>query len=67
MSISLEKKLLSTKETSKILGISERTLWSITAPRGPLVRCKIKNRVLYSQSAIDQYIRAMESMNDNET
>jgi len=60
-----DKKLLSVKETAKILGVSERTVWAVTVPRGKLVSCKIGNRVLYSQKAIERFIESQEA-SDNE-
>jgi len=58
---STDKKLFSIKETAKILGVSERSVWAITAPRGKLVSCKIGCRVLYSQESIDRFIKQSES------
>lgn len=47
--------LVSRKEVTAILGISERTLWSMTnAGEIPCVR--IRKRVLYRLSHIQQYI-----------
>ena len=54
------KGLLSAKETARFLGISERTLWSITAPRGTLVCCKINSLVKYSPQAIERFIEQQE-------
>lgn len=31
------------REASKVLGISERTLWSLTAPRGPIPCVRVGN------------------------
>ena len=62
----VEKKLLSVKETAKLLNISERSLWSTTAPRGRLVSCRIGGRVLYSPQAIERFIEEqMERRDDN--
>ena len=55
-----QMRLLSVKETAKILGVSERTLWSITTPRGTLACCKIGNRVMYSPKAIERFIEQQE-------
>ena len=59
-----EKKLLSVKETAKILGVSERTVWAVTAPRGKLVSCKVGCRVLYSVKAIEKFIEQQEASHD---
>lgn len=61
-----EKKLLSVRETSKMLGISERTLWTVTAPRGQLVSCKIGGRVLYSPKAIERFIDQQEANTESQ-
>ena len=61
-----EKKLLSVKETAKALGISDRTLWTITQPRGPLACCKIGSRVMYSPRAIERFIEEQEGAANNE-
>jgi len=60
-----DKKLFSIKETAAILGVSERSVWSITKrknnPQGKLISCKIGCRVLYSQESIDRFIKQSES------
>ena len=61
---STDKKLFSIKETAAILGVSERSVWAITArknnPQGKLVSCRIGCRVLYSQESIDRFIKQSE-------
>ena len=57
-------KLLSVKETAKLLGISERSLWNMTVPRGTLVCCKIGSRVMYSLNAIERFIEQQERAGD---
>ena len=61
-----QKKLLSVKETAQALGISDRTLWTITAPRGQLVCCKIGSRVMYSPKAIERFIEEQEGTTNDE-
>jgi len=56
----VNKRLFSVKEVATILGVSERSIWSITSPRGNLVPCKVGCRVLYSQAAIDRFIEQQE-------
>ncbi len=52
--------LVSRKEVAAILGISERTVWSMTnAGEIPCVR--IRKRVLYRLSHIQQYIEEKTS------
>jgi phage antirepressor YoqD-like protein len=60
MSVVTGKKLLNVRETAKLLGVSERSLWSITAPRGKLQCVRLGNRVLYSENSLDRYIAEME-------
>jgi hypothetical protein len=48
--------LLSTKEAAKYLGVSPRTLWGISAPRGPLPVVKIGTRCLYDPVDLAKYI-----------
>lgn len=38
------------------LGIGQRTLWSLAAPRGPIQTLSIGNRVLFTRDALDAYI-----------
>ena len=59
-----QRKLFSVKETANLLGISERTLWSITTPRGMLVCCRIGSRVMYSLEAIERFIAEQEGINN---
>jgi hypothetical protein len=53
-----EKLLLSAGDTSRMLSICDKTLWSMTAPRGPIPVVKIGSRVLYSVSALQKWIDA---------
>ena len=62
----LDKKLFSVKETAKIHGVSERTVWAVTVPRGKLVSCKIGSRVMYSPRAIERFIEQQEETTGNE-
>ena len=56
-----EKLLLSANEAAKTLSICPRTLWSMTAPRGPIVALKIGARTLYPVDALRQWINAQVS------
>ena len=53
-----EKLLLSARDAAHALSISERTLWSMTAPRGPVPAVRLGSRVLYPADAIRQWIDA---------
>jgi excisionase family DNA binding protein len=49
--------LLSARDAAKLLAISERTLSSITAPRGPLPAVKVGRRsVRYSLRNVEAWI-----------
>jgi len=58
---SLPAALLSAKAAAKYLGISQRTLWAITAPRGPLPVVKIGARCLYDPADLKRYIDAAKT------
>lgn len=51
-----EKLLLSASETARVLSISERTLFSMTAPRGSIPAVRMGSRVLYSVAALQSWI-----------
>jgi hypothetical protein len=59
-----EKLLLSAREAAKALSVCERTLWSMTMPRGPIPLVRIGNRCLYSTEALRQWIMK-QSMGNN--
>ena len=59
--IGVEVILISSREAAKTLGISERSLWSVTAPRGPLKAVRIGGRVLYRQAALSGYVADLEA------
>ena len=48
--------LLTIKEAAAALRISEKTLYSISTPRGSLRAVRIHGRVLYSPSDLEAYI-----------
>jgi predicted DNA-binding transcriptional regulator AlpA len=48
--------LLSVPQTAKLLNISARTLFELTAPRGPLVPVRLKHRVFFSVRALEAWI-----------
>lgn len=50
--------LLDARETSRALGICEKTLWSETAPRGTIPCVRIGKRVLYSVKDLQRWIDA---------
>lgn len=49
--------LLNPRDTAKALAISEKTLWSLTEPRGPIPAIRVGERSLrYSVAALEQWI-----------
>jgi hypothetical protein len=52
--------LLSAREAAAALSICEKTLWSITRPRGDLPCVRIGRRVLYSVVELNRRIGAPE-------
>lgn len=43
-------------EAAKSLGVSEKTLWSFTVPRGSLPCIRIGSRVLYATHQLQQWL-----------
>ena len=60
MSVQLEKFLLSKPEAARTLSISEKKLWSLTEPRGPIKPVRLGGRVLYSPETLRAFIRSEE-------
>ena len=50
------KLLVSARDAAETLSISERTLWGLTAPRGPIPCVRLGGRVLYSPEALRKWI-----------
>ena len=50
------KLLLSAREVARVLSISERTVWGLTSPRGPIPCVRLGARVLYSPEALRKWI-----------
>lgn len=48
--------LLKPAEAARQLGVSERTLWANTQPRGPIPSVRIGNCVRYSSDQLRRYI-----------
>lgn len=48
--------LLSARDAAKALSLSEKTLWSITVPRGDMPCVRIGTRVLYDPEDIRRWI-----------
>lgn len=53
--------LISQDEAARRLGISEKTLWNYTFPRGPLVSVRIGARRLYSPITLQKWVESQEA------
>lgn len=60
MEFQLEKILLSKGEAAQVLSISEKKLWNLTFPRGPIQAVRLGARVLYSPETLRAFIREEE-------
>lgn len=45
------------REAAKALSISERTLWALTAPRGPIPCVRVGGCVLFRMADLDEWLR----------
>jgi excisionase family DNA binding protein len=52
--------LLTPRQAAKALSISERTLWAITAPRGPMPAVRIGRAVRYLVSDLQEWIESQK-------
>ena len=53
--------LLTAREATKALAISERTLWSLTDPRGPIRCLRIGRAVRYDPADLSAWIESAKS------
>ena len=53
--------LVSTQAAAELLGISPKTLWSFTQPRGPVPCVRIGARVLYSPDRLREWLDAAQA------
>jgi predicted DNA-binding transcriptional regulator AlpA len=51
-----QRLVLTIGETADMLGISRRTLWSLSAPRGPIPTVRIGRRVFYRVQDLVNFI-----------
>lgn len=51
-----EPLLLKPREAAQVLSISERTLWGLSAPRGPIPTVRLGKSVRYSREALQDFI-----------
>lgn len=57
--------LVTAPQAARMLGISERTLWSLTAPRGPIPVVRIGRSVRYSLDDLRVWIDEAKTTNGN--
>jgi len=50
--------LLMARDAAKLLAVSERTLWGLTVPRGPIPSIKIGRSVRYSLTDLHAFVDA---------
>ena len=58
--------LMKPREAAEALGISEKTLWSRTAPRGPIPVVRLGRSVRYSVDALRRWIDEHQQFNGKE-
>jgi excisionase family DNA binding protein len=52
--------LLTPRDAARALAVSPRTLWALTAPRGPIPAVRIGRAVRYSTDALHSYVAAAQ-------
>lgn len=53
--------LLPVDEAARYLAVCEKTLYTLTAPRGPIKAVRIGRAIRYSRRALDQFIAEREA------
>ena len=56
----LKPLLLRSRDAARILGIGQRLLWSMTAPRGPIPCVRLGRRVLYPLVELEALIDSLK-------
>ena len=57
-----EQLLIPARDAARMLSISDRTLWSITHPRGSLMPVRIGARCLYSPETLRKWISSQTAL-----
>jgi len=57
--------LLTPKEAATVLAVGERTLWALTAPRGPIRPVRVGRSVRYTTDALQSWIEAHQIQEAN--
>ncbi len=61
------KLLLTAREAAKALAISEKTLWSLTTPRGPIPCVRVGERsIRYSVAALEKWIATQTTATESD-
>lgn len=60
-----ERLLLTPPEAAMALAISERSLWTLTHPRGPIPAVRIGRTVRYDPADLRIWIEQQKTPNDN--
>jgi predicted DNA-binding transcriptional regulator AlpA len=58
--------LLRSRDAARALGLSERTLWAYTEPRGSIPRVKVGGRVLYDPEDLRTWIARQKGGDDDQ-
>ena len=53
--------LLDRRAACEFLGVSDRTIRRVTAPHGPLVPTRIRNRVMYTRRNLERFVAGAEA------
>jgi len=53
--------LMPAPDAARLLSISERTLWGLTHPRGPIRAVRLDGRVLYSPASLTAFVSDREA------
>jgi predicted DNA-binding transcriptional regulator AlpA len=54
------KLLLTAREAAAVLSVSERTLWSLTWPRGPIHPVRLGRAVRYSADGLRAWVQSQQ-------
>ncbi len=52
--------LLTARDAAAVLSVSQRTLWSLTHPRGPIHPVRIGRAVRYAPASLFAYVEAQQ-------
>ena len=63
----IQRLLLIPQDAAAALGISEKTLWSWTSPRGPIQAVRIGRSVRYAWKSLEKFVEQQQTAaNDND-